>query len=162
MSIFESTSECPACIEKVLGSVSSLPASSFEAECAFSVAGLFLTKMCSSLSAFFTNTLQYEKKSVSVSLAFLTFNLVGSSTCGALGPVRGAGPPWALSLFMKLISHLYLSTVCLINQSIFLSLFPISFPCFSSFSLFFHLNFVLFLVTLGSIFQVLAPLGVGP
>ena len=69
MSVFESTSECPACIEKVLGAVSSLPPSSSEAECAFSAAGLFLTKMCSSLSAFFTNTLQYEQKSVSVSLA---------------------------------------------------------------------------------------------
>ena len=50
MSVFESTGERPACIEKVFKAVRSLPPTSTEAERAFSAAGLFLTKIRSSLS----------------------------------------------------------------------------------------------------------------
>lgn len=50
MSVFESTGERPACIEKVYKAVCSLPPTSTEAERAFSAAGLFLTKIRSSLS----------------------------------------------------------------------------------------------------------------
>ena len=50
MSVFESTGERPACIEKVFRAVRSLPPTSTEAERAFSAAGLFLTKIRSSLS----------------------------------------------------------------------------------------------------------------
>ena len=147
MSVFESTSKCPACIEKVLGAVSSLPPSSSEAECAFSAAGLFLTKMCSCLSdllmmsAFFTNTLAtWTKISFCQSsiFIFLQFGLGRIKHLRGTGPSQGCRAPMGPHSFcMKFIGHLYLSTVCLINQLIFLSLFLISFPFFSSFFLFF-------------------------
>ena len=50
MNIFESNGKHPACIEKVFCVVQSLPTSSTEAERAFSAAGQFVTKFCSSLS----------------------------------------------------------------------------------------------------------------
>ena len=49
MSVYESTGERPACIEKVFRAVQSLPPTSTEAERAFSAAGLFVTKKRSSL-----------------------------------------------------------------------------------------------------------------
>ena len=50
MSVFESTGEHSACIEKVFRAVRSLPPTFTEVERAFSAAGLYLTKICSSLS----------------------------------------------------------------------------------------------------------------
>ena len=128
---------------------------------------LFLTKMYLSLpvllmmSAFFTNTWAIWTKSSfcqSSIFIFLQFGLGRIKHLRGTGPSQGCRAPMGPhSLCMKLISHLYLSTACLINQLIFLSLFLISFPFFSSFFLFFHLSFVLFLVILGSIFQVRGP-----
>ena len=50
MSVFESTGERPACIEKVFRAVRSLSPTSTKAERAFSATELFLTKIRSSLS----------------------------------------------------------------------------------------------------------------
>ena len=75
MSVFESTGERPACIEKVFWAVRSLPPTSTEAERAFSATGLFLTKIRSSLSEQSIDDLcllrkyflEYEKRLVSLS-----------------------------------------------------------------------------------------------
>ena len=49
-SIYETTGERPSCLERVYRAVSTMPPTSVEAERAFSAAGLFVTKMRSSLS----------------------------------------------------------------------------------------------------------------
>ena len=50
MTIFETTGQRPPCLDKIFKAVSTLPPTSVEAERAFSAAGLFVTKMRSSLS----------------------------------------------------------------------------------------------------------------
>ena len=50
MTIFENTGERPAILEKLFRAIQSLPPTSVEAERAFSAAGMFITKLRSSLS----------------------------------------------------------------------------------------------------------------
>ena len=50
MTIFESTGERPACLQKIFRAIKTLPPKSVEAERAFSSAGLFITKIRSQLS----------------------------------------------------------------------------------------------------------------
>ena len=71
------------------------------------------------------------------------------------GPCQGCGaPPGALKASAWTCLSIYLPTICLTNKLISHSLFLIFFPFFSSFSLFFSLNFALFLFILGRIFQM--------
>ena len=50
MTIFESTGERPACLQKIFRAIKTLPPTSVEAERAFSSAGLFITKFDLSLA----------------------------------------------------------------------------------------------------------------